>query len=165
MSTGTEEPGTRRARAAAKAPPARTPARTRPAPARRGAAGSTAARPGPAAAARAPRMPFVLLVLGLLSGALISLLALRTVLVADSFAISELQQTNEELAHQEEGLREEVLRLESSERIAEEAEELGMRPGEAPLFMDLDERTVTGDPGGADSGLPGTEAQPEAGAQ
>ncbi|WP_461001079.1 hypothetical protein, partial [Streptomonospora sediminis] len=124
-------------------------------------------RPAPAArsAPRAPRMPFVLLVLGLLGGALISLLALRTVLVADAFTITELQQGNERLAHQEEGLREEVMRLESSERIAEEAEAMGMQPGEAPLFLDLDQRRATGDEGGAPSGLPGTGAQPEAGAR
>ncbi|MDT0301146.1 hypothetical protein [Streptomonospora wellingtoniae] len=157
MSSATEESA--RTRKAAKAPPARrTAPRTAPAPARRR---SAAARPAP----RAPRMPFVLLVIGLLSGALISLLALRTVLVADAFTISELQTGNERLEHREEALREEVVRLESSERIAEEAEEMGMRPGEAPLFLDLDERRVTGDGGGADSGLPGTGAQPEAGSE
>ncbi|QBI53885.1 FtsB/FtsL family cell division protein [Streptomonospora litoralis] len=163
MSSVTEEP-TRQRRAGTESPPRRpkerTPAPARKAPGRRGAAaGAPAARPAP----RAPRMPFVLLVLGLLGGALISLLALRTVLVADSFTISELQQQNQRLAHQEEALREEVVRLESSERIADEAEEMGMRPGEAPLFLDLDERRVTGDDGGAQSGLPGTGAQPQAG--
>ncbi|GAA1784257.1 hypothetical protein [Streptomonospora arabica] len=157
MSSATEESA--RTRKAAEAPPARrTVPRT--APARRRSAPAVA-RPAP----RAPRMPFVLLVIGLLSGALISLLALRTVLVADAFTISELQTSNERLAHREEALREEVVRLESSERIAEEAEEMGMRPGEAPLFLDLDERRVTGDDGGADSGLPGTGAQPEAGSE
>ncbi|MUL40845.1 hypothetical protein FZ103_06550 [Streptomonospora sp. PA3] len=160
MSSATEESARRRRTAAAA--PARTPAPPRrpPAPARRTKKGA-APRPAP----RAPRMPFVLLVLGLLGGALISLLALRTVLVADSFTISELQQHNEQLAHQEEALREQVVRLESSERIAEEAEEMGMRPGEAPLFLHLEERRVTGDDGGADSGLPGTGPQPEAGAR
>lgn len=161
MSSATEE-SARRTSAATKAPPARRPApqRTAPTPARRR---STAAAPRPAV--RAPRMPFVLLVLGLLGGALISLLALRTVLVADSFTISELQTSNEKLAHEEEALREEVVHLESSERIADEAEEMGMEPGQAPLFLDLDERRVTGDGGGAPSGLPGTGAQPEAGSR
>ncbi|GAA4905994.1 hypothetical protein [Streptomonospora salina] len=161
MSSATEE-SARRTRAATKAPPARkaAPPRTAPAPARRR---GTASAPRPAA--RAPRMPFVLLVLGLLGGALISLLALRTVLVADSFTISELQQGNEKLSHQEEALREDVVRLESSERIADEAGEMGMEPGEAPLFLDLDERRVTGDGGGSPSGLPGTGPQPDAGSR
>jgi len=158
MSSATEET-TRLRRNTAKAPPTRRTAPARPAPARPKSATAGTARPAP----RAPRMPFVLLVLGLLAGALISLLALRTVLVADSFTISELQQSNEKLAHEEEGLREDVVRLEASERIADEAEEMGMQQGEAPLFLNLDERGVTGDEGGAPSGLPGTGAQPQAG--
>ncbi|WP_046472552.1 hypothetical protein, partial [Allosalinactinospora lopnorensis] len=100
-------------------------------------------RPAP----HAPRMPFVLLILGLLSGALISLLALRTMLIEDAFAISQLQQENRELAEREEALREEVIHLESPEEVAKAAEELGMEPGEAPLFLDLETGEITGDKG------------------
>ncbi|WP_393916074.1 hypothetical protein [Halostreptopolyspora alba] len=92
-------------------------------------------------------MPFVLLVLGLLGGALVSVLALRTVLIEDAFAINQLQQENRKLTEREEELREEVVHLESSERIADEAEELGMEPGEAPRFLNVESGEITGESG------------------
>ncbi|GAB3499535.1 hypothetical protein [Nocardiopsis coralliicola] len=127
------------------AAPRTRPARPRPAPPRsraRTAAPRSAPRP---AQPRAPRMPFVLLVLGLLAGALVSLLALRTVLLEDSFQISQLQSESTELGHTEEQLREEVVQLESSERIAREAEQLGMEPGTAPRFLHTEDGHVSGD--------------------
>ncbi|MFC7330254.1 septum formation initiator family protein [Marinactinospora rubrisoli] len=113
------------------------------------------------ATASAPRMPFVLLILGLLGGALASLLVLRTVLTEDAFAISRLQQENRELTNQEEALREENLHAESPETIAERAEELGMEPGEAPLFVSLDSGETWGDDSGGSGDLPGTGEQPD----
>ncbi|MFC7741573.1 hypothetical protein ACFQXA_12265 [Nocardiopsis composta] len=92
-------------------------------------------------------MPFVLLVLGLLAGALVSLLALRTVLLEDSFTISRLQTENTELGHRQEQLGEEVLRLESPERIAREAEDMGMEPGDAPRFLDTEDGRISGGSG------------------
>ncbi|MBB4930941.1 cell division protein FtsB [Lipingzhangella halophila] len=92
-------------------------------------------------------MPFVLLVLGLLGGALVSLLALRTVLIEDAFAVSQLQEENRELAEREEALREDVVRMESSEAIAEEAENLGMEPGDEPLFLDVETGEISGEDG------------------
>ncbi|WP_026123128.1 FtsB/FtsL family cell division protein [Nocardiopsis chromatogenes] len=138
--------GARTGRAAA-------PARTRPA--ERGQAprtGTARAPRRPAAPARAPRMPFVLLVLGLLAGALISLLALRTVLVEDSFTIARLQAENSELVNRQESLQEEVVYLESPERIAREAEDMGMEQGEAPEFLYTDEGRVSGEGSGGASG-------------
>ncbi|WP_017591188.1 hypothetical protein [Nocardiopsis potens] len=122
----------------------RTAPRTRPAAPPRTAPRTARARRPAAPASRPPRMPFVLLVLGLLAGALISLLALRTVLLEDSFAISRLQSENTELGHEQERLEEEVVRLEAPERIAREAEEMGMEPGEAPEFLHMDEGRVSG---------------------
>ncbi|WP_181874209.1 hypothetical protein [Marinitenerispora sediminis] len=142
---------------APRATPRRTPARPR-------SAARTvppAPRPDPGAA---PRMPFVLLILGLLGGALASLLVLRTVLTEDAFAISQLQQENRELANQEEALRERTLHAESPEAVAEAAERLGMEPGEAPLFIELETGEVRGDDSGGSEELPGTGEQAEAGA-
>ncbi|GLU45981.1 hypothetical protein [Nocardiopsis ansamitocini] len=96
--------------------------------------GAAAQRPS----ARPPRMPFVLLVLGLLGGALVCLLVLRTVLAEDTFEISRLQQENRTLAQQEQALREANLHSETSEAIADAAEELGMEPGEAPRFIEVE---------------------------
>ncbi|WP_234401777.1 hypothetical protein [Thermobifida halotolerans] len=89
-------------------------------------------------------MPFVLLVLGLLGGALVTLLMLHAVLAEDTFEIATLQRENRELGQQEQALREKVMEAESPEAIAEAAEELGMRPGEEPRFLDLETGEVTG---------------------
>ncbi|WP_306368911.1 hypothetical protein [Nocardiopsis sp. CC223A] len=101
---------------------------------------------GPAAAARAraPRIPFVLLILCLLGGALVSLLLLRGVIAQEAFAISSLQTQNRELSYEEQSLRGSVAHLETSERIAEEAEGMGMEQGDAPQFLDPDSGEVTG---------------------
>ncbi|KOX07279.1 hypothetical protein [Nocardiopsis sp. NRRL B-16309] len=101
-------------------------------------------------AGRAPRIPFVLLVLCLLGGALVGLLVLRSVVAEEAFAITSLQAENRELSYEEQQLRESVAHLETSERIASEAEEMGMEPGEGPLFLDLDEGRVSGSVGSGD---------------
>ena len=123
---------------------------------------STAARParrapgrGRAASARsrAPRIPFVLLILGLLGGALVGLLLLRGVIAQEAYVISSLQAQNRELSYEEQSLRGSVARLETSDRIAREAEAMGMEQGDAPLFLDPDSGEVTG--GAADGGSAG----------
>uniref|UniRef100_UPI0025538AC0 hypothetical protein n=1 Tax=Nocardiopsis sp. ATB16-24 TaxID=3019555 RepID=UPI0025538AC0 len=122
---------------------------TRPAPPGRTATTPPAARSRTRAGAqtRAPRIPFVLLILGLLGGALVSLLVLRSVVAEEAFAISNLQTENRELSYTEQQLRSTVAHLETSERIAREAEEMGMEPGEAPLFLDPDSGEVRGSAG------------------
>lgn len=121
---------------------------------------STAAPAGAAAPAmrrsragrqeRAPRIPFVLLILCLLSAALVSLLVLRSVVAQETYAITSLQSENRELSYEEQQLRDTVANLESSERIAEEAEDMGMEQGDAPRFIDPDNGEITGDDGGSD---------------
>ncbi|OLT29102.1 hypothetical protein BJF83_00240 [Nocardiopsis sp. CNR-923] len=97
---------------------------------------------------RAPRIPFVLLVLCLLAGALVSLLVLRGVIAQEAFTITRLQAENRELAYAQQQWRDRVAHLESSERIAQEAEELGMeQPEEAPRFLDRDSGEVLGGTG------------------
>ncbi|MEU3307265.1 hypothetical protein ACWGSK_13760 [Nocardiopsis sp. NPDC055551] len=105
---------------------------------------------GGAAASRAPKIPFVLLILCLLGGALISLLLLRSLVAQEAYAITSLQSENREMSYEEQRLQESVAHLETSDRIAEEAEEMGMEPGEAPLFLDLDNGEITGDAGSDD---------------
>ncbi len=113
----------------------------------------TGRAPAPRRAARprtsAPRLPFVLLILGLLGGAMVTLLMLHAVLAEDTFEIARLQQENRELSQQEQALREQVMRAESPEAIADAAEELGMRPGAEPQFLDLDSGRITGKSDGA----------------
>ncbi|MDS1269405.1 hypothetical protein RIF23_03745 [Lipingzhangella sp. LS1_29] len=81
-------------------------------------------------------MPFVLLILGLLGSAMFGGLVLHTALAHDAHVLAELRQDNRELSQQEEQLREDVLRGEAPEALAEEAEQLGMEPGSTPRFID-----------------------------
>ncbi|MCY9782904.1 hypothetical protein KIK06_03245 [Nocardiopsis sp. EMB25] len=98
---------------------------------------------------RAPRIPFVLLILCLLGGALVSLLVLRSVIAQEAFTITRLQAENRELAYTQQQWRDRIARLESSQRIADEAENLGMeRPEEGPRFLDRDRGEVLGGTGG-----------------
>ncbi|WP_067604358.1 hypothetical protein [Nocardiopsis listeri] len=111
---------------------------------------ATARTTGGDAASRAPKIPFVLLILCLLGGALVSLLLLRSLVAQEAYAITSLQSENREMSYEEQRLEESVAHLETSDRIAQEAEEMGMEPGQAPLFLDLDNGEITGDAGSDD---------------
>ncbi|PSK96812.1 hypothetical protein CLV63_110109 [Murinocardiopsis flavida] len=120
-----------------------------------------AQRPRPAPAAPgAPRLPFVLLILALLAGALISLLALRTVLTEDAFAIDMERDRQQALVHEEQDLRDKVERESAPGAIAEKAEGYGMESGQAPEVLDLEDGK-TSESGDSGTGLPGTENQAE----
>ncbi|WP_019630727.1 hypothetical protein [Actinomadura atramentaria] len=125
---------------AAEEPRAAAPAvRTRPAtgaqPAAKPAAKSArAARP--ARTANPPRAPFVLLVVALLGGALVSLLLLNTVLAEDAFTLTRLQQNNKILAQQKQGLEEEIAREESPESLERKAKDLRMKQPDTLAFVD-----------------------------
>jgi hypothetical protein len=131
-------PGTRPAQPAAR--PARPARPTRPArPAR--PASKPASRP-PLARTRIPgprqrRAPFILLLVGLLGGALVSLLVISTTLAQGSYRITSLQQQNASLAKQEQLLTQQVAQASSPAKIAQEAEDLGMRPNPALQFINL----------------------------
>jgi len=89
----------------------------------------------------------VLLVLCLLGGALVSLLVLRSVVAQEAFAITSLQAENRELSYEEQQRRNNVAHLETSQRIAGEAESMGMEQGEATRFLDLENGEITGSAG------------------
>lgn len=127
---------TRRAQTGAAAPATRRrPARTSAAP----RAGRGAARPAPPRA----RTPFVLLVVGLLGGALVSLLLLNTVLAQDAFTLSELQRGNQQLNERKQALEEDIAREGSPEVLHRKALELGMRDSQRPAFIDARTGRVT----------------------
>jgi hypothetical protein len=86
---------------------------------------------------RHPRAPFILLLVGLLAGALVSLLVISTTLAEGSYRITSLQQQNANLAKQEQLLTQQVAQASSPAQIAQEAEEFGMRPNPALQFIDL----------------------------
>jgi len=82
-------------------------------------------------------MPFVLLVLGLLGGALVCLLVINTTLGATSFRISQLQSTGANLTQQEQNLQRQIATEEAPAEIAKRAYQLGMRPQSQLNFLDL----------------------------
>jgi len=86
---------------------------------------------------RQKRAPFILLLVGLLGGALVSLLVISTTLAQGSYRISTLQQQNANLAKQEQLLTQQVAQASSPANIAQEAEDLGMRPNPALQFINL----------------------------
>ncbi|MCW2936813.1 MAG: ftsL1 [Actinomycetia bacterium] len=82
-------------------------------------------------------MPFLLLVCGLLGGALVSALVISTTLEAGSFKITQLQQQDSQLDQQRQQLTDQVANENSSTVIAQRAYELGMRPQGVLRFLDL----------------------------
>jgi hypothetical protein len=104
---------------------------------------------GPATASkprlRSPRAPFILLLIGLLGGALVSLLVISTTLAQGSFQITSLQQQNASLARQEQALTNAVAKAADPAVIAGEAEQLGMRQNPNLRFINLKNgKIVTG---------------------
>ncbi|WP_433413406.1 hypothetical protein ACQP1V_30175 [Microtetraspora malaysiensis] len=81
------------------------------------ATGAAAARSG----RRPPRAPFVLLVVGLLCGGLVSLLLLNTVLAQDSFELSDLRSGTERLRQQADALDNQVRMLTQPGALDEQA--------------------------------------------
>jgi hypothetical protein len=89
------------------------------------------------------RMPFVLLLCGLLGGALVSALVISTTLAEGSFQINKLQDSTSSLARQRQTLEAQVAQAQSAQMIAQQASQLGMRrPGELQ-FVDLKTGKVT----------------------
>ncbi len=119
----------------------------------RPAATTRTTRPG--GTGPAPKIPFVLLILCLLGGALVSLLVLRSVVAQEAYTITSLQSENREMSYVEQELEKSVAHMETSERIANEAEDMGMEQGDAPLFLDLDSGEISGD-NGTDTGNAGS---------
>jgi hypothetical protein len=79
-------------------------------------------RPG-----RQQRMPFILLLVGLLGGALVSLLVISTTLDAGAYQITNLTNQNTALTKQIQALNQQVADASNPGTIAQEAYQLGMR--------------------------------------
>ncbi|GII88704.1 hypothetical protein Ssi03_66940 [Sphaerisporangium siamense] len=130
--------------------PARAPRRAvPPRPPRRGSVPATqapaAARPAATGPRNVPRTPFVLLVVGLLCGGLVTLLLLNTVLAQDSFRVNDLRDSTRELHEQAQDLNKQLLQRSQPEAVAEEARKHGVRPdNSAPEILDVPEGRVVG---------------------
>ena len=109
---------------------------------------------GPRPRTRAPRAPFILLLVGLLGGALVSLLVISTTLAQGSFQVTHLQQQNASLARQEQTLTNQVARAANPAVIANEARRFGMRPNPHLGFIDLKTgKIVAGKPSRAEAAI------------
>jgi hypothetical protein len=95
-------------------------------------------RPVAGAASRSrPRTPFILLLIGLLGGAMVSLLVISTTLAQGAFQITSLQQQNANLTRQEQTLNNAVAQAANPAVIAKEAEQFGMRQDPNLSFINL----------------------------
>ncbi len=147
-----QAPGRRPGPKAPRAGQVTAPRHTRPvqAPGARPAPRPAGARPR----SRSPRMPFILLLVGLLGGALVSLLVISTTLAQGAFRITNLQEQNANLARQEQILTNQVAQASNPAVIAKEAEQLGMRANPHLGFIDLKTgKIVTGKPSRAEAAI------------
>jgi cell division protein FtsB len=84
---------------------------------------------------RAPRTPFILLILGLLGFGLVGLLLLNTATASGSFREQALQQQNSDLTLKQQELQRAVGALDTPQALASAAAKLGMVPGGDPAFL------------------------------
>ena len=96
-------------------------------------------RPAPA------RMPFLLLVGGILTVGLVSLLLLNTALTQGSFTATDLQRQANLLADRQQVLEQALDQAQAPQELAARARGLGMVPGGSPLFLRTPDGAILGD--------------------
>ncbi|MGW6709736.1 hypothetical protein ACWGDE_33280 [Streptomyces sp. NPDC054956] len=89
-------------------------------------------------AGQAARTPFVLLVVALLGGGLISLLLLNSALNQGSFQLSKLRKETTVLTDEEQALQRDVDGYSAPDALQRRAHELGLVPGGSPVFIGPD---------------------------
>lgn len=89
-------------------------------------------------AGQAARTPFVLLVVALLGGGLISLLLLNSALNQGSFQLSKLKKETTTLTDEEQALQRDVDGYSAPDALQRRAHELGLVPGGSPVFIGAD---------------------------
>lgn len=94
---------------------------------------------------RAPRVPFVTLVSLVLVGGIVGLLLFNTSMQQASFAASDLEDQADTLAAREQTLRMELDELRNPQRVAQEAQQMGMVIPSAPVFLDLKTGRTSGE--------------------
>lgn len=89
---------------------------------------------------------FAVIVVALLLGGMVSLLVLNTTLAQGAFEIGSLTKVSRDLAVNEQKLLQKVAHAESPESLQSRADDLGMVPATAPVFLRLADRAVLGSP-------------------
>lgn len=97
---------------------------------------------GSGGARQAARMPFVLLVVALLAGGLISLLLLNSALNQGSFQLSRLKKETTALTDEQQALQRDVDAYSAPDALQRRARELGLVPGGSPVFLGPEGKTA-----------------------
>ncbi len=105
----------------------------------------------PRPSAGAPRIPFVLLVVGLLAGGLIGLLILNTTMQRGAYTASDLRARSAALAVRQQNLEVQVAALQQPQRVAQAALRLGMVRNDNPAFLSLATGKIVGSPKAGDA--------------
>lgn len=100
----------------------------------------------PVRAREARRVPFVALVVGMLTIGLVGLLVLNTSLQRGAYVVTDLRGQAAALTLQQQHLQVKVAELQAPQRVAEGALEMGMVQGDNPAFLSLTTGKVTGVP-------------------
>lgn len=100
----------------------------------------------PKVAARTPRIPFVVLVVGIMTTGLIGLLLLNTALERGAYQVTALQQSADALGVREQALTLQVAMLNDPQRVAAKARALGMVGDDRPAFLSVATGQVIGKP-------------------
>lgn len=94
----------------------------------------------------APRTPFVVVVATVLLAGVVGLLMFNTSMQQASFAAADLEERQARLRAEQQDLQMELDRLRDPQRVTQEAQELGMVPMLTPVFLDLSNGEVIGEP-------------------
>ena len=95
---------------------------------------------------RARRVPFVVVLLGIIGSGLVGLILISTAMQAQTFELAELTAEARQLETAQEALQREVSELESPENLGPLAVAHGMVPNQTPVYLQLSDGTVKGSP-------------------
>lgn len=107
-------------------------------------------RPVPRPRGRLARMPFLMVLAGLLGLGMVGLLLLNTTLQNQAFQASELKRTAAEMTYQQGELEAAVAEADSVSELSRRASQLGMRPHSEVAYVVVGENKVIGEAKPAD---------------
>lgn len=90
------------------------------------------------------RMPFLLLCLAILGGAMLGALALNTAMATTAYQVADRQMELAQLTQTEQALTSQVEGMNSPTQLAAAASRLGMVPAEGLSYINLETGTITG---------------------
>ncbi len=98
----------------------------------------------PAAPTAAPKLPFVVVVVTILTAGLLSLLMLNTLAAQDAFRLHDLQKRSSSLADDEQQVRLALDSQSAPSNLAARARAMGMLPAQSPAFLRLRDGRIVG---------------------